>query len=188
MVQCEQGNAGADGPLHARNLSAQGLVRGSIRFNRCLYESSRNSATTKCNPARPYLKHPCPEQRRLPMIYGLIGIACFGLLVPALKSLPSIFAVSVSGISLTVVGACLACWGAHLKRSYIKLAALLAAICVLPFVTIITVGFVGYGSLTALLVFTFVATFYRPRWQAVVGLFLLFFLGLSLFVTYFRDL
>ena len=135
----------------------------------------------------PNLKHPSPEQRRLPMIYGLIGIACFGLLVPALKSLPSIFAVSVSGISLTVVGVCLACWGAHLKRSYIKLAALLAAICVLPFVTIITVGFVGYGSLTALLVFTFVATFYRPRWQAVVGLFLLFFLGLSLFVTYFRD-
>ena len=135
----------------------------------------------------PTVKHPSPEQFRLPMIYVLIGIACFGLLVPALKSLPSISAVSVSGISLAVVGVCLACWTAYLKRSYVKLAALLGAICILPFVTIITLGFVGYGSIAALLVFTFVATFYRPRWQAAAGLFLLFFLGLSLFVTYFRD-
>src|SRR2546427_7193790 len=64
----------------------------------------------------PTVKHPSPEQFRLPRIYVLIGIACFGLLVPALKSIPSISAVSVSGISLAVVGVCLACWTAYQRR------------------------------------------------------------------------
>src|SRR5262249_29976938 len=63
----------------------------------------------------------------------------------------------------------------------------LLPVCTLPFVTIVTLGFVGFGTAAAVLVLTFVATFYRPRWQAAVGLVLLSILGLSLFVTYFRD-
>src|SRR3989442_15550713 len=135
----------------------------------------------------PIVRSPSPEQVRLPMAYVALGIAFFAVLAPALASVPSISAVAVSGIYLAVVGVCLACWSAYLERSYAKLIGWLTAICVLPFVTIITLGFVGYGAAAALLVFTFVATFYRPRWQAMAGLGLLVFLGLSLFVTYFRD-
>src|SRR5437879_3804161 len=133
------------------------------------------------------VRSPSPEQIRLPMVYLGLGITFFAILAPALSSLPSIAAVSVCGIYLAVVGVCLVCWSAYLHGSYAKLAVSLIAICVLPFVTIITLGFVGYGTAAALLVFTFVATFYRPRWQATAGLGLLGFLGLSLFVTYFRD-
>ena len=38
--------------------------------------------------------------------------------------------------------------------------------------------------MAALMVFTFVASYYQPRWQGTVGLALLILFGLSLFVTY----
>ena len=132
-------------------------------------------------------QNPRPQQVRLPLVYVSLGVICFTMLVPVLGSIPSIAAVSVCGISLAVVGVCLASWSAYFQRSYLKLAAWLLAICTLPFVTIVTLGFVGYGTAAAVLVLTFVATFYRPRWQAAAGLALLGVLGLSLFVTYLRD-
>src|SRR5438309_2769622 len=92
------------------------------------------------------VRSPNPEQIRLPMVYLGLGITFFALLAPALSSVPSIAAASVSGVYLAVVGVCLACWSAYLQGSYITLVVCLIAICVLPFVTIITLGFVGYGS------------------------------------------
>jgi len=135
----------------------------------------------------PAVQIPGPDQLALPKIYLLLGVASLGVLAPLLKEVPSIFALSISGVFLTMVGVCLACWKAYILRSYAKLACWLIAVCVVPFVTIVTLGFVGYGSFFALLVFCFVATYYRPRWLSTAGLGLLIFLGLSLFVTYFRD-
>src|SRR5262249_46381081 len=123
----------------------------------------------------------------LPQTYLFLGIAFFGVIAPALSRIPSISAVSVCGVYLAVVGVCLACWNAYIQHSYLKLLGWLLATCVLPFVTIVTLGFVGFGAAAALLVFTFVATFYRPHWQTVIGLSFLIIFGLSLFVTYFRD-
>src|SRR5437867_4364116 len=62
---------------------------------------------------------PRPEQLRLPQTYLLIGLASFGLLAPALKSIPSVGAVSVCGIYLAVVGVCLACWSATMRQDYL---------------------------------------------------------------------
>jgi hypothetical protein len=53
--------------------------------------------------------------------------------------------------------------------------------------TIITQGFIGYGIFNSLMVFTFVARFYRPRWRLVVLGTAAIYLGLSLYVTYMRD-
>src|ERR1051326_6420521 len=133
------------------------------------------------------VRNPTAEQSRLPLLYILLGIVFFGVLAPVLKSVPSISAVTVSGVYLAVVGVCLACWNSYHQRKYKKLVFCLLAVCVLPFITIVALGFVGYGAVAALLVFTFVASYYRPRWQAIVGLGLLIFFGLSLYVTYFRD-
>ena len=135
----------------------------------------------------PVTRDPDPDQARLPLTYLLIGTASFAVLAPALKSIPSISALTVSGIYLALVGICLSCWSAYIQRSKRKLVFWLITPCILPFITIVTLGFVGYGAVAALLVFTFVATYYRPHWQSAVGLGLLVFLGLSLYVTYFRD-
>jgi len=127
------------------------------------------------------------SELRLPETYMFLGMTLYALLAPAVASIPSIAAVSVTGVYLTVVGFCLACWRAYLERSRPKLLWWLLIVCCIPFLTVVTLGFIGYGALASLLVFTFVATYYRPRWQAAVGLGLLIFLGLSLFVTYARD-
>ena len=133
------------------------------------------------------VRNPSAEQARLPLIYILLGIVFFGVLAPVLKSVPSVSAVTVSGVYLAVVGVCLGCWTSYHERNYKKLVSWLLAISALPFITIVALGFVGYGAVASLLVFTFVATYYRPRWQAIVGLGLLIFFGLSLYITYFRD-
>ena len=133
------------------------------------------------------VRNPSAEQARLPLIYILLGIVFFGVLAPVLKSVPSVSAVTVSGVYLAVVGVSLGCWTSYHERNYKKFVSWLLAISALPFITIVVLGFVGYGAVASLLVFTFVATYYRPRWQAIVGLGLLIFFGLSLYITYFRD-
>src|SRR5437879_159787 len=60
----------------------------------------------------PVVRSPSPEQIRFPMVYLGLGVTFFSLLAPALSSVPSISAVSVSGIYLAVVGVCLFCWSA----------------------------------------------------------------------------
>ena len=127
------------------------------------------------------------QQLRLPYIYIGLGVLFFAVLAPALRSLPSIYAASVSGIYLAVVGLCLACYSDYCKGNRLQLVVSLGAVCLIPLITIVTIGFAGYGTGATLLVLTFVATFYRPRWHVLLAYGLLGFLGLSLFVTYFRD-
>src|SRR5438093_6521718 len=63
--------------------------------------------------ATPIVKSPGRDQLRLPVIYLLLGVGSFAVLAPVLRSIPSISAVSISGIYLAVVGVCLACWSAY---------------------------------------------------------------------------
>src|SRR5437870_1502740 len=67
------------------------------------------------------VQNPGPEELRLPMAYVYIGVICFTILAPVLGSIPSVAAVSVCGIYLAVVGACLGCWSAYLQQRYLKL-------------------------------------------------------------------
>ena len=138
-------------------------------------------------PGRLLLERVGTNELRLPETYMFLGMSFYALLAPAVASIPSVAAVTVTGVYLTVVGLCLACWRAHIDRSRLKLLWWLSIVCFIPFLTVVTLGFIGYGALASLLVFTFVATYYQPRWQVAAGLGLLMFLGLSLFVTYARD-
>jgi hypothetical protein len=124
---------------------------------------------------------------RLPEIYMIAGICFFAVLAPVLRKIPSFSAVSASGVYLIVIGFCLACWRAWLKGSRLSLFFWLALSCALPAVTMVSMGFIGYGAAAASVVFCFGLSFYRPRWQTVAALLFAFFFGLSAFVTYFRD-
>jgi hypothetical protein len=57
----------------------------------------------------------------------------------------------------------------------------------LPVVTVIGQGFLGYGFAAMLTVFAFVASFFRPRWRVVILATVLGFVGLSVYVNYMRD-
>jgi hypothetical protein len=124
---------------------------------------------------------------RLPLIYIVSGLACFTVLAPVLGRIPSFGAVTFCGVYLIVVGFCLGCWKAFQEGNKPKTLLWLSLVGSLPVLTTLTMGFLGYGALAAMMVCIFLTSFFRPRWLTLVGVFLMFYLGLSAYVTYMRD-
>jgi hypothetical protein len=121
-----------------------------------------------------------------------VRIICYALLsflvfLPLARKVPTLTSLFGEGLSLLVLGLGLACWNAWQTRRTRAFAFWLLATLALPLVTIVTQGFLGYGSVAALAILTFVATFVRPRWVTALTAIAMCYLGLSLFVTYMRD-
>jgi hypothetical protein len=123
----------------------------------------------------------------LPKVYILVGALCYVVLLPLLGGLPTITALVSSGWNLTVVGLILKCWDAWRKgkrKAFIRWVVFSAG---LPFLTVITQGFIGFGTFALILVLSFVYVIYRPRWKVMVISLVIAYFGLSLYVTYMRD-
>jgi hypothetical protein len=124
---------------------------------------------------------------KLTNIYIGIGLGCYLLSVSGLGSLPTVTALVTGATNLAVVGLMLKSWRAWSrgdKKSFRLWVTLASAY---PLLTIITQGFIGFGIFNTILVFTFVAGFYRPRWKLVIMGLAIGYLGLSMYVTYMRD-
>ncbi len=129
-----------------------------------------------------YSPHPA-----LPAVYLLAGAGSYLLLSSAVGALPTANALISVGQYLFVVGLCLQCWVAWRQRAERQFVFWLSIAFVLPVVTILSRGFMGYGAAATLVVCTFVASFLRPLWKvAIVGLVLMY-LGFSFYVNYMRD-
>ena len=125
--------------------------------------------------------------RRLPKAYIAIGAFSFLALSLGVGWLPSATAIVSTGQQLVVAGLGLCCWQARKERNYKMLQFWLAMTLLLPFITIVTRGFIGYGAVAALSVLVFTSTFVRSRSLLLVGGILLGYLGISVYVTYMRD-
>jgi hypothetical protein len=126
---------------------------------------------------------------RLPRIYVAVGLVCFLVLLPVASRVPSASALVSQGWNLLIAGLALGCWSAWTGTRWKSVSFgwwLTATLC-LPLLTILTQGFLGYGSVAAIAVLCLVASFYRPRWRVFVAAAGLMFIGLSLYVTYMRD-
>jgi hypothetical protein len=113
-----------------------------------------------------------------------VGIGSWIATFTPLASLPSASAVLSVGKQCLLLGVCLICWSAwHLgqKRRF-TIFLLLSGL--LPIVTVVSSGFIGYGIVMVTTILAFVAMFYRPRWHLLVGLTLMLYGGVSLWVTY----
>lgn len=119
--------------------------------------------------------------------YVAAGVASYLALAPLLAPIPTVAALASTSVNLLLAGLCLACWTAWQRRQRARLAGWIAAALVLPLVTVVSQGFLGYGAMAAMAVLAFVASFYRPRWQALAVGLALGYAGLSLYVTYMRD-
>jgi len=124
--------------------------------------------------------------RRLPRTYILAGLVAYFIVAPLAGAIPSMGALVASGWTLVIVAVCLATWQAWQSRRR-KLLRWIFASLGFPIVTVLGQGFLGYGIAALIIVFCFVASFYRPRWKVAIGTLLVIYMGLSLFVTYFRD-
>jgi hypothetical protein len=134
----------------------------------------------------PVLVTRMPE-RRLSFMYIGIGLFSYLVLLPLARNIPSATALVAAGWQLVVAGLCLGCWKEWQRRRRRRFTWWLAAALLLPFLTVITQGFLGYGTVAFLTVFGFVSTFYRPRWKLVALGFILVYLGFSFYVSYMRD-
>ncbi len=128
-----------------------------------------------------------PRMYRLPRLYLLLGVVFVGFLIPILHAIPSVSAVANSGACLMVVGVCLGCWRAWRQGQTGSLLVWLALTAGFPLFTMLTMGFIGFGIASTMVVLIFVGAHYQPRWHSILLFFLLFYLGLSVFVTYMRD-
>jgi hypothetical protein len=118
-----------------------------------------------------------------------VGIVTYFGLEPVLHPYPTIGAIASSTSNLLLVAIALECWnglqGTRNMRTSFWRWVLLSAM--LPMMTILTKGFLGYGFASMISIFCFVASFYRPRWKIVAWSVVVGYLALSLYVTYMRD-
>jgi hypothetical protein len=129
-----------------------------------------------------YESHP-----NLPKAYMLIGGVSYLLLSSTLGHVPTANALVAVGQQLFVVGLCLSCWKAWQEKDLRRFIGWSVAALLMPLITIISRGFIGYGAVATFIVLTFIASFYRPRWQVIVAGLLLGYLGLSFYGSYMRD-
>jgi hypothetical protein len=142
------------------------------------------------NQSRPAGKAPPVAQisdTRLTNTYILIGGTCYLLSMTPLGSLPTITALITSASNLALVGLMIKSWRSWQQGDRKSFRLWIALASVYPLLTIITQGFIGFGIFNTILVVTFVAGFYRPKWKLIaIGLASVY-LGLSIYVTYMRD-
>jgi hypothetical protein len=117
--------------------------------------------------------------------YLWIGALAY-LLQPFVHEIPTLGGLTSVTSNLLLVAFAMECWNGLQRpnRSIWRWIALSAA---LPFVSIITSGFLSYGFAAMLTVFSFVASVYRPRWKVAALAVVVSFLALSMYVTYMRD-
>jgi len=122
------------------------------------------------------------------VVYVLVvGFVLYAVLSRLIGSIPGLQAVVATGSAVLVVGLALEVWNARETGHRARLVAWLAAPLLLPFVTVITQGFLGYGFAAMLTVYAFSANFLRPRWKVLIAASLLAYVGLSVYITYMRD-
>ena len=126
------------------------------------------------------------DQRRFAVVYLLVGVFAYIALFSPVGLLPTVTAITAVGQQLFVVGACLLCWhGWNRQRAgQLVLGILFAAL--LPLFTVLDQGFLSFGAAAATVVIAFISSF-LPRGRVIAISAIIGYLGLSLFVSYFRD-
>jgi hypothetical protein len=130
---------------------------------------------------------PGPIDNRLTNLLLLTGAVLYLVVFPLAGYLPSMTAFVSTGSMVAVVGMSLKCWSSFHAGREPSMWAWVAATVVLPLITVLGQGFLGYGFAAMLTIFAFVASFYRPRAIVLIAGALLLYLGLSVYVTYMRD-
>jgi len=117
----------------------------------------------------------------------ILGVILYGFLRAALSDVPSIGALATCGGSLFIAGVCLFGWEALQARNYFRVGLVLFSLSLLPFFTIVSAGFLGYGAAAALVVVAFLSCQLRPRILSFVLLSVTIYFGFCTFMTYMRD-
>ncbi len=125
---------------------------------------------------------------KLPGTLLVMSLLFFFVLMPIMRLIPSMGSIGAAGVSLSMVAVCAACWNAWQKGEKIQFYVwLFGSSAAFPFITLIFMGFMSFGTASVITVWMFVMTFYKPRWLAILALILFMYGGMSLYVNYMRE-
>jgi hypothetical protein len=120
-------------------------------------------------------------------LYLMAGLALHVILLPIARGLPSVTALVSTGSTLMVTALGLKCWNAWHDGRPVRVVGWMLASATLPFFTVATQGYLGYGFAALLMVLVFMASFYGPSVRLFAAAVLFGYLGMSVYVTYMRD-
>jgi len=135
-------------------------------------------------PYNKMLFSPDPALARSYLIAGVVSYVVLGTVIGHLPSLNAVLAV---GQQLVVVGCCLGCWKAWQRRRPHQLIVWLSVAALMPAITVVTQGFLGFGTMALALVLVFIAHFVSPRPLLIICYLLIGYVGLSFYTAYMRD-
>jgi len=130
---------------------------------------------------------PAPVDPRIVTVLLVTGVVMYAVVLPLADRVSSLTALASAGSTLALAGIVLKCWNGWEEGRPRTVLTWIGLSGLLPWLTVITQGFLGYGFAAMLTVFAFVGSFYRPRWKFIAAGLLLGYLGLSVYVTYMRD-
>lgn len=117
----------------------------------------------------------------------IIGGISYFVLLPVSAILPSLTAVISALGMLLIFGVWILLYAASLVHDVRQTMLLLAMLPLLPLATLVTGGFIGYGTSWALSILAFYYVIAKHRVWFYLAIPPLLFIGLSLFVTYFQQ-
>jgi hypothetical protein len=141
----------------------------------------------KLRPVRENREVSYEVHEKLPAAYIAVGAVSYLLLSSFLGRVPTASALVGVGQQLFIIGLCLWFWMAWWKQDIKRWIMCGAITLLLPFITIVSRGFIGYGAMAVMTVLAFVVSFTRVSAKVLVAVLLLGYVGLSFYVSYMRD-
>ncbi|MES2597880.1 MAG: hypothetical protein V4662_21285 [Verrucomicrobiota bacterium] len=123
---------------------------------------------------------------QLPGTLLVISFLCF-FGAPILRRIPSFGSMATAGTYVSVVAVFIYCCRAFYLKDTKRFLLGLSSTSMFPFITILFLGFAGYGAHAASTVWMFVMRIYRPRWLSLTVLALLVYGGLTFYVNWMRE-
>lgn len=161
--------------LDISTVAIMGLTLGAcvVWFRRQSAISGKPTATT-------------PELRRV-ALYGAIGAGAYTLMLLNVGRLPTVYSVIVATSGFALAALVLLAVRAIVLKSRSGLALSLGLAGCLPFMTVASQGFMGYGLAATAVVFTSVIALTGLNRTRILIILIAFYGGVSLYVTYMRD-
>lgn len=140
--------------------------------------------STRRTQTRPLPSASVIQNSHLPWLLLGIGLVSYLILLPIAGQIASLTSVIVTLTNLQVVGIVLGIWQGLVERAPRKALQWLALSPLLPFLTVTTGGFLGYGVVSMVVISLFLLSRIRLRWWYIPILLIVVYGGLSLFITY----
>lgn len=127
--------------------------------------------------------------QKLPGTLLLMSLLFYFFIFPITRRIPSVGALGFGGTYFSIIAIFLFCYFAYERRAFPRFTQWLASTIGFPLLTVLTTGFMSYGTSAAIAVWMLVLRFFKPRWLSLTILVALVTFGLTAFVNWmaYRD-